>query len=1303
MLSWTLGGDTPAAAAIRGEASGQTLAQRTTVITFTATPQAGATSDAGVGLGVNPHVNTLRATVTDTQNATRNATVTSYTDTDKTASAFLGSADLTIAKTGAAAPIHAGTTATGWTITVTNSGPDTAEGPITVTDATSALPAGVAVSSATGTGWTCDAITRDADTGETSFTCSRIDPTDALASGASFPVITVAVTVDESQPTVAAGIITNTATVVPGKTFDPNLDNNEASDDITIDNLADLTISKTVVNPAPANVGEQITWQIEAWNAGPSVSRSTAANPITITDEVPAGVTGVTASSNADWLATLDDGEPIPAAGVGPGTVIRWTYRHAEMSSGAHPAAVTLTGTVLTSHTGPLANTAIVAPRITPEPTTDPLANTSTVTVTPRSEMRLDVSKERVVPDGNGGWVVATTPFTAGQDVSYRVTVENLGPADAQTVRVVDEVPAGLAYTSPHVNVSGSWTRTAGGTTSTGTAVASWDTFALAGTLPAGETRQFVVTYTSEPTTPANVRNCVEATGANWDATALNRFDRACNDASSTRVVDLGIVKTHTGAGPFNAGTAVPYTITVTNHGPSASSGPFTITDELPAGMSYAANSARVAIAAGAATVAEPSLSGTDDRMLTWSVALPLGTTLDPGQTIVVTLDAFIDPSLRGSLALPNVATVTGVDQEPTGPGTHPNTTTDSVTTRTLTAMSIAKAVTAPAAGPWIAGTDVTYTLTITSTGPSLAPASVTDALPAGLSLVSMSGAGWTCPTAGDPAVPTGTCTYTGNGGLHPLGTSTITVVAHIASSTPPTAIDDATGLVNEAELTWSDSDGSYTRDDDATIRITADADLGIVKDVISAQGGDVVGSDPADPAAATAGETVWYRLVVSNYGTSDVLGAITVTDELPAGITVPTTLTSAGAWTVSADPVDPITGRQTVTFALASGLVAGSSSAPAVAPAIEFEASLDPALADGALLENSATVSSDTPDSNSSNDSDTALAWVERSADLAVAKSHESDDLGQVHIDEPLDFTILVTNNGPSVASGIVVTDTIPAGLEVVSEVGPVVDSDDLPTGWTIVSIALVDEDDPTAGAVIVASYAGVLGVSSDDSVATPLIITTIPRENALGTDPNRVAVAGAEFDPVLENNEAEDPIDVRPRVTLVIEKLALGEFKVGTVGEYRISVTNSGPHGDPGPITVTDALPEGLAFDAAPELPGGVTFSREGDVLTWTIEGGLEVDASVELRLLVHVGEAAYPSVSNTAVVDSPAEKTPESVLSSTVTVPVLPPDDLSNTGGLRPGFGLGIGVGIAALLLAGGLVVAVRRRRPLSATGR
>jgi len=1297
-------------------------------IRFSATPSQAALTTAGVTLGNGTrvaHTNTLQAVANDTRNADGNGPDgdSHYVVNQSTADAFIHSADLTITKVGASAPIHAGSTnVLGWTVTVTNNGPDTAVGtsakPIKITDVTSELPAGVTISTVSGTGWTCTTPDRDAD-GVTEFECARTNATDTLAKNASFPAITVNVTVAADQVSVDANTIVNTATVVPGVTHDPNTNNNSASDDITIDNLADLTIIKSIVNPAPVTVGQPITWQIKAWNAGPSISRADATHPLTVSDTIPAGVTGVTAAGTANWVVSATrGGSPVSdLTTLVAGDVVTWTYQGASLAVGTQASAdaLTLSGTVLTSHTGAIANTAMVTPRITPEPTVNPLPNESTATVTPAAEATLGVTKERVVSDGAGGWraVTAADVFVAGTDISYRMTAVNNGPADARNVRVVDEVPTGLSF-SAKVDISGSWTPTDGGTTSTGGPTPTLDTFTLAGTIPAttpATSRQFVVTYETLPTVPASFTNCVEATTENWVAVDANHFVRSCNDSASTRVVDLGIAKAHTGTGPFNSGTTVPYTITVTNYGPSASGGPITVTDQLPVGMSYDPTTLpTVSVAGGPATTLAPTVDAGTGRLLTWQV--PLGTAsdpavLNPNETIVITVGARIDQKVAGAVTLTNTASVTGVENEPSGPDAHPNTTTDSVTTRTNAVMTIVKTVAGQddgVVGTGVAGDTVSYTLTVTNAGPSAAAASVTDTLPAGLTLVSMSGTNWNCSTVTAGAIA-GTCSYL-NGAdsntttqvLHPVGTSTITVVARIASNVQPSAPAPATGLVNNATVNWSDTDGPGSDDDNAEIRVTTDADLSIVKSVITDEEGTVV----ADPAPQTAGETVWYRLQVRNLGKSDAAGPVTVTDTLPLGVTVPTAVSTVNGWTMTPGPVTSGQ-QQVVVFTMAGGQVADTAVEPnrGIAPVIEFEANIAANVAADAVLVNDASVTSATADSNPTNNEDTAAILVTRSADLEIKKSHPvADDRDRVFVGEALPFTIDVTNHGPSVSSGFTITDTMPVGFEVTSGIGPVLDADDQPTGWTIDSISPWDESQPTT---VVASFVGMIAVGAK---APQLALDTLVHENAFSeTDGeandvvNHVAITDAnEPDPEPDNNEFEDPIQVRPVVTLVIEKTALGEFKVGKAGTYSITVENLGPHTDHGPITVTDQLPTGLSFRESPKLPEGATVEHENGLVTWTLEKPLRVGEKVELSLVVNVGQVAFDQpnheITNTAVVDSESQLTDDSVLTDDAVVKVKPVDPLVVTGGDLAG---GVLAAIALLvLLGGGVYVAGRRRQ-------
>jgi len=1309
---------------IAGAAATPLAAGGSFVITFDARPTTAALTTPGTGVLTRPHTNTLSVTATDTNGASGNHNTTTYAGPQSQATAYIAEADLALTKTGATQPIKAGqSNSAAWTLTVRNNGPDTAAGSITVTDTTDALPAGVTVTGASGTGWSCTTPVRAGD-GTTTFGCERLNPNETLASGASFPVINVAVSVAADQPAVTG--INNTGLVVPGATHDPNYvatpgdpgydtQNNRSRAPISTTTEADLQLVKTVTspNPIPAGgvvVGSTITWNLTVTNLGPSDSQSPSGNRIRITDQVPAGITGVANPSNASWEATLN-GSAWPAGGTATaGDQIEWSYIGDTKIPSGGVTSVSLTGTILTSHVGNVVNTA----RVHPGPTTDPdygqpnENNTSTVTTPTNSATVLDITKTRVVPDGAGGWRQAdptTYPedaFVAGEPVNYRITIANTGAADARNVRVVDETPATLTFktgvTNP-VNISGTWTRSSHAAPNT-----HWDVFSLGTTLPSGESRAFVVIYDTAPTIVGSLVNWAEVTADNSPS------DRDDDSTGSSRIVDLGIEKTHTGTGPFTPGTEVTYTLVVTNYGPSATNGPILIEDALPAGMSYVANSATVTVPGGTTPPADPNpaIGGTGDRELTWNLLAPADT-FDFNATITVTFRALIDPSVRSGVPLTNTAEVTGTDVEP-DPDPHANTDTDTVTTTgTSATMTIDKQV-ETTTGVWdetaqkVAGTLVKWRVTVTNAGPSAAPVTFSDTLPTGLSFVSMSGTGWDCPAPG--GTPSGSCTYTGNSGLHPVGTanaSVIEIVALAASNLPASNPPGIPALVNTGTIRWSDdlTPGVQTQSDTASITIRTEADLGLVKTAV----------DPADDVtevtSAVAGEQARYRIDVTNYGPSDAAPDLVVTDTLPLGVSyVGPAGTTATSWDITAAPYDPAV-PQVVTFTRVAGgvgvgLPLSATTAPptaTAAPVILFDVLLEPSLqpTDPAAappvtpLINTATVTSGTPEPavDPHPNTDTAPLDVVRSTDLAVVKSHPTDVNGQVHVGDPLDFTIQVTNNGPSISSGFTVTDTVPAGLEVTSTTGPVAG-----TSWTIDSITLVDPLDPTGGAVVVATYAGTLGVTAGvDDEADPLVISTLIHESAHGTVPNHVEITSAnEPDPDTSNNEWSDPLDVTPVVKLVVEKSAVGQFQVGKVGTYRITVENQGPHDDPGPITVTDVLPNGLAYHSSPSLPAGVSMAVSGKTVTWTLTGGLAVGDTAELTLKVNVLQAAYPQVTNTVVIDSPADLTPDSVLSDDATVPVKALDPLSITGASAVGY-LAM---LAALLMLGGAVGAARGRR-------
>jgi fimbrial isopeptide formation D2 family protein/uncharacterized repeat protein (TIGR01451 family) len=179
---------------------------------------------------------------------------------------------------------HSGSFAVGgtgsYTLTATNNGPDQYAPTDTVT-VTDTLPTGESFVSASGTGWTCGAV------GQV-VTCTATNVT--VNSGSSLPAITLNVSV----ATNAAASLTNTATVASNPNLDFNTANNTATDVTTIVQPDLSTSTKDVLNPGGGdyNVGDTVQYTITLTESAGAV-----ASGVSVTDNVPANLSGFTASA----------------------------------------------------------------------------------------------------------------------------------------------------------------------------------------------------------------------------------------------------------------------------------------------------------------------------------------------------------------------------------------------------------------------------------------------------------------------------------------------------------------------------------------------------------------------------------------------------------------------------------------------------------------------------------------------------------------------------------------------------------------------------------------------------------------------------------------------------------------------------------------------------------------------------------------------------------------------------------------------------------------------------------------------
>ncbi len=1002
----------------------------------------------------------------------------------------VGNTDVTTTITGPAS-LNAGQPSGTYTATFTNNGPPTA---LTVTQKVT-LPVGATMTAAqiTASGGTFAA--GNATTGGilTFPTSASLAPGASLVRQFAFTAPTT--------PTTTASITSTVGTATPQS---PNV----APDMATLNNIvvnAVADVATTITGTTPVAVGATATFTANFNNIlGPQ-----SADGVVGKVQLPLGLANVVASSGTYDATTGVVTYTIGTLAKSP-TATTYTITYTQPAYG-----VTATSSISTTtyEAGLTANNAVTV-TIAPPATTIDVATTI------------------------GGPATAT----AGAQVTYNVTTNNVGTGTAASVVQTVTLPTGAA----NIYVTG------GGAVS-GTTI----TFPTIAALAAGQAVNRTVSFTAPGAAAFGVTANVTATSdvatTGNNIANVNTTTAAPAAGSANLYTRIGVTGPAANGNSVTAGTALTFTVTQGNKGPNQAVGVVSQV-ALPTGLPI--------VVGGAASL---QLNGSGPTAVTGTVATYAAGTYDSGTGLVTftALGTQESDATPASYTLAFNAPVSGVV---TATASVSSTTPDvmmsnNVASTQVTIEPAATDLVVTLTGPDLAtqGQRVTYTAKLVNNGPSAASGiSWVVSIPAGLPTVVGSAASLQL-NGGNPTAVTGTVatyavgTYDSSTGLVTF-TNITTQTAGIAASYTIVYNVPANGnasLVNTARAT------SLTNDLNAAnnvapvitaIQLSADVQVALT------------GPSSAVFSSATVGAPVTYGVTTTNNGPS-VAGSVATTVQIPSGLLGVTVIgydgtTLANSTITGYSAADGIVRFPAVANQASGGANASSGSISFVVPTTVTLTNTPLNILTPAAT---AVLTGTVPDPNLTNNSATVVttfsAPTTASVDLSVAVAAST---GTATAGGAVSFTVTTANASASTApasAGALTTVQLPAGLTTTGTVT-------LTNGGTY------------SNATGLATFATTAALDPGTGIDNTITISQAP-----GTGPlvATAAVRGNESDPNSANNVASTSI----AITLVVDVATTisGPATAGLGGPvaYTVVTASNGPSPTTG-VQQQVVLPAGI-----------------------------------------------------------------------------------------------------------------------------
>lgn len=428
-----------------------------------------------------------------------------------------------------------------------------------------------------------------------------------------------------------------------------------------------------------------------------------------------------------------------------------------------------------------------------------------------------------------------------------------------------------------------------------------------------------------------------------------------------------------------------------------------------------------------------------------------------------------------------------------------------------------------PSIEPVLVGSNLTYSIQINNNGWStFHGVTNTVQLPPNAQIVSVSS------TFG---------TWTTNNGVLRFNVGTLTNNA-VVTQTVVIAPFNLVSLTNTATLTATETEPNTANN--------IDTEISTVRGIA-----DIVVTNFATPSTVLATSNFTYTVALTNRGPWPAT-SLAVTDTLPSAVTFLSAVTTKGAVSTNGNALTWNVGT----------LGAGSNALLTITAK---------ASATGGNFTSSAGASFYEADFATSNNTANATVTIAPLSDLTLTQTAPS----VAYLSNNITYTVVVTNRGPSTATGVMLTNWVPAIASYVS--------------------AASTQGTPTqAGGVVTCS------VGSLASNATATLTVTV-KPTVTGTMTNKAATLPGDTDPALTNNTVSLLTTVLPYADLAVAQTASPASKiVGSNVTFTVNVTNMGPSAASG-VTLVDTLPSSFSLVSASSTVDG--YLASGGTITFNL----------------------------------------------------------------------------------------------------